>query len=64
MKKSLELELNGMFMRLRTEKERQIGALFKREAARNSLLLKPAEAILSVEKLVKWSQNHFTSIKV
>lgn len=41
-----------------------IGALFKREAARNSLLLKPAEAILSVEKLVKWSQNHFTSIKV
>lgn len=41
-----------------------IGATFKREAARNSLLCKPTEAILSHEKLVKWGQNYFTKIKV
>ncbi|KYN21878.1 hypothetical protein ALC57_05740 [Trachymyrmex cornetzi] len=41
-----------------------VGALFKREAARNSLLLKPSDAILSVKKLVKWSKNYFTSITV
>lgn len=29
-----------------------IGALFKREAARNSLLCKPTEAILTPEKLI------------
>lgn len=41
-----------------------IGAIFKRELARNSLLCKPSEAILSHETLVKWSQNYFTSIKI
>lgn len=41
-----------------------IGATFKREAARNSLSSKPSEAILSHEKLVKWGENYFTSIKV
>lgn len=39
-----------------------VGALFKREAARNSLLRKPTEAILSLDKLVNWGQQHFTNI--
>lgn len=38
-----------------------IGALFKREAARYSLLCKPNEAILTPEKLLLWSQTHFKS---
>lgn len=41
-----------------------VEGLFKREAARSSLLLKPSDAILSVDTLMKWSQNHLTSISV
>lgn len=41
-----------------------IGALFKREAARNSLLCQPSDAILSADKLVKWGENYFSSIKI
>ncbi|KYQ54441.1 hypothetical protein ALC60_06673 [Trachymyrmex zeteki] len=37
-----------------------IGALYKREAARYSLMCKPSEAIVS--RLVEWGQNHFESI--
>ena len=36
-----------------------IGALFKREAARNSHLCNPTEAILTPEKLTEWGQKNF-----
>ena len=39
-----------------------VGALFKREAARSSLLCKPTDAILSPEKLLSWGQKHFKTI--
>lgn len=39
-----------------------VGALFKREAARNSLLCKPCDAILSPDNLLKWGQKHFKTI--
>lgn len=39
-----------------------VGALFKRQAARSSLLCKPADAILSPEKLFSWGQKHFKTI--
>ena len=41
-----------------------IGAIFKREARRFSLIAKPAEAILSHEKLYKWAKNHFENIDI
>ena len=39
-----------------------VGALFKREAARTSLLCKPTDAILSPEKRLNWGQQHFKTI--
>lgn len=39
-----------------------VGAVFKREAARSSLLCKPADAIISPDKLFRWGQNHFQTI--
>ena len=39
-----------------------IGAGFKRQVARNSLLCKPTEAILTPEKLTEWGQKHFQNI--
>lgn len=39
-----------------------VGAVFKREAARSSLLCKPSDAILSPEKLLNWAQKHFKTI--
>lgn len=39
-----------------------VGAVFKREAARSSLSCKPADSILSPEKLLKWGQIHFKTI--
>lgn len=41
-----------------------IGALFKREAARNSLLCKPTVGILTPQKLVKWHHKHFKNITI
>ena len=39
-----------------------IGALCKREAARNSLLCKLTDANLIREKLTEWGQRHFQNI--
>lgn len=41
-----------------------IGAAFKREAYRASLLAKPTEAILTFQKLKSWAKNHFKSIVI
>lgn len=41
-----------------------IGATFKREAYRASLLAKPSEAILTSQALFSWAQKHFKTIKV
>lgn len=41
-----------------------IGALFKREAVRHSLICRPSEAILSASRLAKWGQNHFENITI
>ena len=39
-----------------------IGALLKKEAAQNSFLSKPTEAILNPGKLTQWSQKHIQNI--
>lgn len=39
-----------------------VGALFKREAARHSLLCKPTEAILTSQKLFEWSKTKFKNV--
>lgn len=39
-----------------------VGALFKREAARASLLCHPSDAILTPERLLNWGKKHFKSI--
>lgn len=41
-----------------------IGATFKREVYRASLMARPTEAILTFEKLKSWSRDHFQSIIV
>lgn len=41
-----------------------IGATFKREAARVSLLAKPTEAILTSKALFDWAQKHFAKTKI
>lgn len=41
-----------------------IGATFKREAARASLLAKPTEAILNSKSLFGWGKNYFKTISV
>lgn len=41
-----------------------IGALFKREAMRHSLICRPSEAILSASRLAEWGQNHFENITI
>lgn len=41
-----------------------IGASFKREAYRSSLLAKPTDALLNFEKLFKWAKSHFKNIEV
>lgn len=39
-----------------------IGATFKGEAARASLLFKPSDAILTAAKLYAWAKDHFKTI--
>lgn len=41
-----------------------IGATFKREAYRASLMAKPKDAILCHEALTKWAKNNFKVIKI
>lgn len=41
-----------------------LGATFKREAYKASLTVKPTEAILSFEALLKWAKNNFNNIKI
>lgn len=41
-----------------------IGALFKREAVRYSLICRPSETILSASRLAEWGQNHFENITI
>ena len=41
-----------------------IGAVFKREAVRASLLSKPSDAILTFEKLSDWGKKRFEKVKV
>lgn len=41
-----------------------IGAIFKREAYRASLLAKPSQAILTPQALFSWAENHFKNIKM
>lgn len=41
-----------------------IGATFKREAYRCSLLAKPAQAMLTIGALVNWAKKHFETINI
>lgn len=41
-----------------------VGAVFKREAARASLLCKPNNAIISFEKLVDWAKQNSKNIRI
>ena len=41
-----------------------IGAIFKRAAYKQSLIVKPENAILTPTALYKWAENHFQNIKI
>lgn len=41
-----------------------LGAIFKREAFRASLVAKPKDAILTHDSLVNWAKHHFKNIKI
>lgn len=41
-----------------------IGATFKREAYRASLMAKPSQAIIKADALFNWAKNHFKNIRI
>jgi len=63
-KKILELKRNGITAQPHSVKVDGLGAIFKREAYRASLLAKLSEAILIPEALFIWASNHFKNIQI